>query len=193
MKPSLTHIIGISEKTKNKYQNEINKFLDENFELEFNVFAKELIKKYEDPKDLRQRTKKLFVFDLIHNYEKGSAKIFGIKPISNFENSHMYNNELLWCLLETEMLNAMPVCKKVPYLDLSEFINKDYSYIKSKIEDKNLVRQLSAYDGDWARQYSNFPLYQFDADFDFALNFFHSINIPIEKHELDRYTIFEWF
>lgn len=192
MKPTLTHFIGISGETKNKYSKEIEKFLSNYYEEDLISVSKEAILNSIYSEELKSYFNKKFVYDVISDYNTSSINLFGMRPPFHLNESHLYNHEMIWCLLETEMLSPQIKALKIPYENFNKFIGEKSEVLNKEIEDKNVIRQLKCYDGIWARQYANFSLYHFDADFDFILDFFNVNGIPIEKNELDRYIVFEW-
>jgi len=191
VRPSITHIIGISGLAKQSFQQEIDVFMNEKYEEDFLDVSKNVWNSIEYGDEIVDDYKKSSTFDVFYHFDS-RLDLFGMLPVFHFNESHLYNHSLIWCLLESGMLKSEPKSVALPYDDMSEFKAKELSVLKENIKDRQLLRELQIYDGNWARKYPGYNLDYFDDDFDFALKMFHELGIMIKHSDLNRYLVFEW-
>lgn len=192
VRPSISHVIGISGLAKAAFQSEIDHFLNEKHEEDFLVVSKNVWNQIEYGDEIKEDYKNVSTFDVVSSFESSSIDVFGMFPVFHLNESHLYNHSLLWCMLEAGVLKDETKTVKLPYQDVSEFVRKDHSILRQNFRDRNLARELEFYDGKWARKYPNESLSFYDEDLDFALKFFHEIGVMVKPDDLDRYFIFEW-
>lgn len=192
VRPSISHVIGLSGKARETFAAEIDQFVGHYYEEDFLTIAQSIFEEVDYADEVIEDFQKAMVLDVLGTYSSSTTELFGMLPLFHFHESHLFNHPLVWGLLEANMLDESKRIVKIPYSDLSDCIGKEYDTLKTVIKNRQLLREVECYQGNWARKYDHYPLTHFDDDFDFAYRLFHAIGIPVQKSDLDRYMVFEW-
>lgn len=192
VRPSITHIIGTRFEDKDNLQT-LRNFYNEYYEENFFDTVKHLFNEIgeEDMEFAKSMLGDKMVGDLIYLPNSSLINVFGLIPPYHYHEAKLYNHDLIWSMIQAQMIEDKPKESLIPYNDYSDSIGLEPKEIVARY-GLNLSQELIQYKGKWGRKYQHSPIYLYDMDFDFTLAFLKHIGYSVEAKDLQRYTVFEW-
>jgi hypothetical protein len=191
VRPSIKHIIGIeglSEDERWKFE--------ELHEISFDdSLAERILPLIRDEDDEKE-----FVAEIIGDTILGEVLVvsqydylnfIGIQPIYHLAEAELDNHQLIWSMVEAGLIDMNPSLTKIPYEDVSGYLEKRYEETKRDLGLSKAV-ELKRYQGQWGRRYKHNTIESYDADLTLAKAFFASLGIHVEKDQIQRYIFMEW-
>lgn len=191
VRPSIKHIIGIeglSKEVKVNFDELYEKFYEDSI-------AERILPLVNDEDEEEEFVAEIIgqkmVGDVLVNSRYEDLNFVGILPIYHLAEAELYNHQLIWSMIEAGLIEMKPTLTKIPYEDVSGYLEKSYEETKRDLGLSKAV-ELKRYQGQWGRRYKHNTIEAYDADLTLAQAFFASLGIHVEKDQIQRYIFMEW-
>lgn len=191
VRPSIKHIIGIeglSKEVKVNFDELYEKFYEDSI-------AERILPLVNDEDEEEEFVSEIIgqkmVGDVLVNSRYEDLNFVGILPIYHIAEAELYNHQLIWSMIEAGLIEMKPTLTKIPYEDVSGYLEKSYEETKRDLGLSKAV-ELKRYQGQWGRRYKHNTIEAYDADLTLAQAFFASLGIHVEKDQIQRYIFMEW-
>ena len=192
VRPGVKHIIGVkglSDKEKEGFMKMYNDFYEEPIAdsllpvLGDDEYEKEFVGRIVDDK---------MVGDILQLSEYKSLEFIGMKPIYHLNESSLYDNNVIWSMVEAGILDMTARLVQVPYEDLSAYLNTSHKENMATLGLQQAIA-LHRYEGDWGRKYKHSDLNYYDADLALAKTYLEKLTgVTFKKEQIQRYVLIEW-
>lgn len=191
IRPSIKHMIGIeglSKEEKVNFEELYAKFYEDSI-------AEKMLPLVSDEDDEKEFVAEIIgekmVGDVLVNSRYEDLNFVGILPIYHLAEAELYHHQLIWSMIEAGLIEMKPTLTKIPYEDVSGYLEKSYEETKRDLGLSKAV-ELKRYQGQWGRRYKHNTIEAYDADLTLAQAFFASLGIQVEKDRIQRYIFMEW-
>lgn len=195
VRPKVYHMIGINTDLLPNSLEIFKDFYNKHHEDDFVDIARTLLYKI-DEKDfideyIDKELHKFYTFDILHEFNR-EQRVIGILPVFHLSESSLYAHDLLYSMIEANLIEDKPTAIKIPYRDLSPYIGLNVEELRKSDLEILKRREVLYYNGSWGREYPNHSIDWYDDDLEFAYLYFKNMGIDLEQKDLDRYIVFEW-
>jgi hypothetical protein len=197
VRPKLYQLIGIDVGSVKGGQKWVDEFLKKYDDEEFISYTRDIFGKVVEDKEFLEEyivdeIEDKETYEIIHYFHENEQNIFGMYPIFDVSKSSIYAHELLYAMVEGQMIPDKAKALKIPYEDFSHLIGAPKEKIKKETGYLPLVRTIENYKGVWGRDYPNHPMEWFDDDLEFSYLFFQSLGLFVSRNDIQRFIVFDW-
>lgn len=192
VRPSVKHIIGVkglSEEEKEGFMKMYEEFYEE-------PIADSLLPVVGDDQYEKEFVEKIvgdkMVGDILELSEYSSLEFIGMKPIYHLQESSLYDNNVIWSMVEAGILDMTARLVQVPYEDLSAYLNTSHEENRATLGLQQSIA-LHRYEGEWGRKYKHSDLNYYDDDLALAKAYLEKLTgVTFKKEQIQRYVLIEW-